>query len=99
MNGQGEGPVVVGDLLVDTSCVSPVDHVVMVSTTQEITLLLSGLDDREREIVSMRFGLHQHGPRTLRDVARQFGITSERVRQIEARAIDKLRRAARGVDG
>lgn len=98
VNGDTDGRAVVGDLLVDTSCVSPLDHVLVASTAQEITVLLSALDDRERRIVAMRFGLHNRAPRTLHQVGEQFGITAERVRQIEARAMEKLRRAASGED-
>jgi RNA polymerase sigma factor (sigma-70 family) len=98
LNVAGEDRAVVGDVVADTSFASPVDHVVMASTAQEITILLSRLDERERSIISMRFGLDRRAPRTLQEVAQRFGITAERVRQIEARAIEKLRRAAGGAD-
>jgi RNA polymerase primary sigma factor/RNA polymerase sigma factor len=57
--------------------------------------LLSRLDDREQRIIISRFGLdHQHEPLTLKEVGEDLGVTKERVRQLEARALDKLRQAA-----
>lgn len=94
VNGTFEGQAVIGEVLVDTSSISPLDHVVMATTAQEIRNLLSRLDNRERTILCMRFGLDQRAPRTLNEVAQEFGITAERVRQIEARAIEKVRRAS-----
>jgi RNA polymerase sigma factor (sigma-70 family) len=58
---------------------------------QEIARLLSALDDRERQILRLRFGLDQGEPRTLEEVGEHFNLTRERIRQIEARAMSKLR--------
>ena len=56
---------------------------------------LDGLTDREREIVTMRFGIDGGDGRTLEEVGREFGVTRERVRQIEAKALAKLRHPMR----
>lgn len=62
---------------------------------RQIDKILSRLDDREQHIIISRFGLdHSQEPKTLKQVGEEFGVTKERVRQIEARAIDKLRLAA-----
>ena len=57
----------------------------------EINRLLAPLDEREREILRLRFGLDRGEPRTLEDVGEHFNLTRERIRQIEARAMSKLR--------
>ena len=57
----------------------------------EISRLLSPLDEREREILKLRFGLDRGEPRTLEEVGEHFNLTRERIRQIEARAMSKLR--------
>ena len=57
--------------------------------------ILSSLDDREQKIIISRFGLdHKNEPQTLKEVGAQMGVTKERIRQIEARALTKLRLAA-----
>ena len=58
---------------------------------KEINRLLAPLDDREREILKLRFGLDRGEPRTLEEVGEHFNLTRERIRQIEARAMSKLR--------
>ena len=58
---------------------------------EEINRLLSPLDEREREILRLRFGLDRGEPRTLEEVGEHFNLTRERIRQIEARAMSKLR--------
>ncbi len=63
---------------------------------QQIHRILSCLDERERQIIISRFGLnHSNEPQTLKEVGEEMGITKERVRQLEARGLDKLRQAAR----
>ena len=58
---------------------------------EEISRLLAPLDEREREILKLRFGLDRGEPRTLEEVGEHFNLTRERIRQIEARAMSKLR--------
>ena len=53
--------------------------------------MLAGLNDREREILQLRFGIDRGSPRTLEEVGVRFGLTRERIRQIEAKAMAKLR--------
>ncbi|MGQ9525741.1 MAG: sigma-70 family RNA polymerase sigma factor [Armatimonadota bacterium] len=62
---------------------------------EEIEALLRNLTDREREVIELRFGLNGEPPLTLKEVARRFRVSRERVRQIETQALDKLRRTAR----
>lgn len=58
---------------------------------EEIQKMLSPLDEREQEVLRLRFGLDRSQPRTLKEVAAQFDLTIDRVRQIEAQALSKLR--------
>jgi RNA polymerase primary sigma factor len=53
--------------------------------------LLASLNDNEKEIIALRFGLDDRDPQTLDTIGRQFGVTRERIRQIEAKGLDKLR--------
>ena len=62
---------------------------------EEISRLLAPLDEREREILKLRFGLDRGEPRTLEEVGEHFNLTRERIRQIEAKALRKLRHPSR----
>jgi len=62
---------------------------------EEIEKLLSPLDERERQILALRFGLDRGEPRTLEEVGEHFNLTRERIRQIEAKARRKLRHPSR----
>ena len=57
---------------------------------QEVEGVLSQLTDRERKVLELRFGLRGEEPRTLQQVAQRFGVTRERIRQIETRTLEKL---------
>ena len=56
---------------------------------------LEGLAERERKVISLRFGLEDGHPRTLEEVGREFGVTRERIRQIESKTLAKLRHPSR----
>ncbi len=62
---------------------------------EKIKDVLDTLTDREREVIEQRFGLRDGSPRTLEEVGRQFSVTRERIRQIEAKALRKLRHPTR----
>jgi RNA polymerase sigma factor (sigma-70 family) len=81
----------VGDRVADDHAISPFDAAATALLPLEVARLLIGLDDREREILRLRFGLDRGEPRTLEEVGVFFGLTRERIRQIEARAMSKLR--------
>ena len=86
-----DGDAELGDLVEDRSAESPFDAAAVALLPAEIGRLLSPLDDREREIIQLRFGLDRGEPRTLEEVGAHFNLTRERIRQIEARAMSKLR--------
>ena len=87
--GRGDDAGRVGDFVVDPCAEEAFDHVVTQLATESLRDLPDGLCERERMIVSARFGLGR-APQTLRQVARELGISAERVRQIEERALAKL---------
>ena len=80
-----------GDLVEDRSAVSPFDAAAAALLPGQVAKLLVVLDDRERTILQLRFGLDRGEPRTLDEVGAHFNLTRERIRQIEARAMSKLR--------
>jgi RNA polymerase primary sigma factor len=83
------------DLIADAG-VPPIDRDLMAGAfSRELAELLGQLGDRERLIVERRFGLGGGEPRTLRELGAEFRISNERVRQIEAQALERLRRSRR----
>jgi len=86
-----DGDAELGDIVEDRSAESPFDTAATALLPDEIATLLSPLDEREREILKLRFGLDRGEPRTLEEVGEHFNLTRERIRQIEARAMSKLR--------
>jgi RNA polymerase sigma factor (sigma-70 family) len=86
-----DGDAELGDLVEDRSAVSPFDVAATAMLPHEVDRLLEPLDTREREILTLRFGLDRGLPRTLEEVGDHFHLTRERIRQIEARAMSKLR--------
>jgi RNA polymerase sigma factor (sigma-70 family) len=80
-----------GDLLEDRGAVSPPEAAAATFLPGEVAKRLVTLDDRERKIIRLRFGLDRGEPHTLEEVGLLFGLTRERIRQIEARAMSKLR--------
>jgi RNA polymerase primary sigma factor len=91
----GEGERALGDFLDDPGAVHPGEMVDQHLLRERIEEVLRSLTAREREVIEMRFGLRDGHPRTLDEVARTYGITRERIRQIEARGLVKLRHPAR----
>jgi len=89
----GDGDDVLGDLLPDDRAQQALGDVFDGLLRNDVTAALASLDPREREILTLRFGLADGQQRTLEDLATQLGISRERVRQIEVRALARLRRA------
>jgi len=85
------GDAELGDVVEDRSAESPFEMAATALLPVEINRLLAPLDEREREILRLRFGLDRGEPRTLEEVGEHFNLTRERIRQIEARAMSKLR--------
>jgi RNA polymerase primary sigma factor len=90
-----EKDVHLGDFIEDKSVVSPADSAGFVLLQERITKVLSTLKEREAEILRMRFGLTNGSPQTLEQVGAVYKVTRERVRQIEAKALRKLRHPSR----
>ncbi|MCE2531414.1 MAG: sigma-70 family RNA polymerase sigma factor [Acidimicrobiia bacterium] len=86
-----DGDAELGDVVEDRSAESPFEVAATALLPEEIRRLLSPLDEREREILTLRYGLDRGEPRTLEEVGEHFNLTRERIRQIEARAMSKLR--------
>ncbi len=84
-----------GDFVADNNTVTPEANVEAVMLREHIDLLLQDLKDRERQVIVLRFGLEDGHPRTLEEVGREFNVTRERIRQIEAKALRKLRNPVR----
>lgn len=80
----------VGDFIEDEK-LGPEEEVINKSLKNDIESLLSTLTDKEREIIIMRFGLYDVKPMSLKEIGDQYGLTKERIRQIEKRAIEKMR--------
>jgi len=86
-----DGDAELGDVVEDRSAESPFEVAATALLPDEIKRLLAPLDEREREILTLRYGLDRGEPRTLEEVGEHFNLTRERIRQIEARAMSKLR--------
>ena len=80
-----------GDFVADNNTVTPEANIESVMLREHIDVLLQDLKDREREVIILRFGLRDGHPRTLEEVGKIFCVTRERIRQIEAKALRKLR--------
>jgi RNA polymerase primary sigma factor len=90
-----DGDTELGALIEDESAVSPVDAATTQLLREQIDHVLDSLDGREERVIRLRFGLDDARPRTLEEVGQEFGLTRERIRQIEAHALRKLRHPSR----
>jgi RNA polymerase sigma factor (sigma-70 family) len=88
---RADGDAELGDMIEDRGAESPFDSAAVALLPDQINRLLFPLDERERQILKLRFGLDRGEPRTLEEVGEHFNLTRERIRQIEARAMSKLR--------
>ncbi len=90
-----EGDSHLGDLIEDTNAVLPIDAAIQSNLRDTTTRVLASLTPREERIVRMRFGLGMNSDHTLEEVGKQFSVTRERIRQIEAKALRKLKHPSR----
>ncbi len=86
-----EEDIAFGDLIEDSDATSPAESAAFLLLRQHLEAVLSTLGERERKVVQLRYGLDDGRPRTLEEIGRIFGVTRERIRQIESRTLDKLR--------
>ena len=84
-----------GDFIEDSSAVAPPDAASDSMLREQLEQVLDGLADRERKVIKFRFGLEDGHPRTLEEVGKEFGVTRERIRQIESKTLAKLRHPSR----
>ena len=84
-----------GDFIEDSSAVAPPEAASDSMLREQLEQVLDGLADRERKVIKFRFGLEDGHPRTLEEVGREFGVTRERIRQIESKTLAKLRHPSR----
>jgi RNA polymerase primary sigma factor len=84
-----------GDFIEDSTAVAPPDAASDSMLREQLDQVLDSLADRERKVIKFRFGLEDGHPRTLEEVGREFGVTRERIRQIESKTLVKLRHPSR----
>ena len=84
-----------GDFIPDDTSLSPIDAATMDALKRDLATVLKTLTDREASVLKMRFGLDDGQPKTLEEVGTKFGVTRERIRQIEAKALRKLKHPSR----
>jgi RNA polymerase sigma factor RpoD, C-terminal domain/RNA polymerase sigma factor, sigma-70 family len=80
-----------GDFIEDPEVEAPSDAASFAMLQEQLSEVLNTLNDRERKVIQLRFGLQDGHPRTLEEVGREFGVTRERIRQIESKTLSKLR--------
>ncbi|MFD3513947.1 RNA polymerase sigma factor [Streptomyces sp. NPDC058657] len=86
-----EDDVALGDLIEDGDAASPVESAAFLLLREHLEVVLCTLGERERKVVQLRYGLADGRPRTLEEIGRIFGVTRERIRQIESKTLNKLR--------
>jgi len=91
----GDNSSQLGDFIEDVDAISPVDSAAREMLREQVRDALSALSERERRVLELRFGLNDNKEHTLEEVSRYFNVTRERIRQIEAKALRKLRHPTR----
>jgi RNA polymerase primary sigma factor len=91
----GEEDSDLGDFIEDTDAVVPMEAAAFIMLQDQLEEILDALSGREQKIIQLRFGLTDGHPRTLEEVGREFGVTRERIRQIESKTLAKLRHPSR----
>lgn len=86
------------DTIEDSSAINPLELTEQLNKYRVLSELIDGLNDNEKEILALRFGLDDREPQTLDTIGRQFGVTRERIRQIESKSLEKLRTIFRETD-
>ena len=84
-----------GDFIEDADAVIPLDAASFLLLQEQLSNVLHELSEREQKVIALRFGLGDGQPRTLEEVGKEFGVTRERIRQIEAKTLAKLRHPSR----
>ncbi|HEX6207433.1 MAG TPA: RNA polymerase sigma factor RpoD [Actinomycetota bacterium] len=84
-----------GDFIEDAEAIAPVDAASFILLQEQLESVLHTLSEREKKVIELRFGLMDGHPRTLEEVGREFGVTRERIRQIESKTLSKLRHPSR----
>jgi RNA polymerase primary sigma factor len=84
-----------GDIVEDKEAISPLDAALVATLHNDVEEILECLTARERRVLQLRFGLIDGYERTLEEIGKRFGVTRERIRQIEANAFRKLRHPSR----
>ncbi|HEU5034445.1 MAG TPA: RNA polymerase sigma factor [Mycobacteriales bacterium] len=84
-----------GDFIEDSDAVVPIDAASFILLQEQLDAILHTLSEREKKVIQLRFGLSDGHPRTLEEVGKEFGVTRERIRQIESKTLSKLRHPSR----
>src|SRR5262250_1601568 len=93
----GEEESDLGDFIEDADAVVPIEAAAFIMLQDQLERVLDNLAEREQRIIQLRFGLTDGHPRTLEEVGREFGVTRERIRQIESKTLAKLRHPSRAL--
>jgi len=93
----GEEESDLGDFIEDADAVVPIEAAAFIMLQDQLDRMLCELSEREQRIIQLRFGLSDGHPRTLEEVGREFGVTRERIRQIESKTLAKLRHPSRAL--
>jgi RNA polymerase sigma factor (sigma-70 family) len=91
LTADGDGDITLADVVSDSEAVAPIDEIIAASLPMHVAKLLGTLTEHERTIVSLRYGFDRGQPRSLTEVGRACGLSAEGVRQVERRALAKLR--------